>query len=361
MAAAASPRGPAPESSEEHEPRDWRVLRGAMHMLWRQGSVMTPVEALEGVSEWGVERSKALYNCSGWGAPYFSINEEGHVVVRPKGDDREVDVFRLVQELHARGLRTPLLLRFLDIVGDRIERLNVRRRGSSAAPLGLKAFLGAIERFEYQGAYRGVFPVKPHARTANVRPPQCNHDRDLIRCMVEHGRPYGCGLEVGSKAELAMVMSVLADVPGANLICNGYKDTEYMEMVLHCRELGINALVVMEQYAELGMLLDASARLGVKPGIGIRAKLTTQHRGHWGSTSGDKAKFGLKAREIVAVVNRLRKDKLLDCLQLLHFHSGSQITSIREVKEVMRESSFLYAELVKTTSSILPRRPRAGA
>ncbi|KAI8463251.1 MAG: arginine decarboxylase [Monoraphidium minutum] len=264
----------------------------------------------------------ALYNCNGWGNPYFSVNDAGHLVVRPKGDEREVDVFELVQALSARGLRTPVMLRFLDIVGDRIERLH-------------KAFAGAIERFEYKGTYRGVFPVK------------CNHDRDLIGCMVRHGAPFGFGLEVGSKAELAMVMAVLADSPGANLICNGYKDAEYMEMVLHCRELGINAMVVMEQYSELGTLLDCAKRLGVRPGIGIRAKLTTQHRGHWGSTSGDKAKFGLKAREVVAVVNRLRREKMLDCLQLLHFHSGSQITSIREVKEVMRESSFLYAELVK--------------
>lgn len=282
-----------------------------------QSGALTPVS-----EEWTVERSQALYNCSGWGAPYFSINAQGNLVVRPKGDDREVDVHRLVQALHRQGLRTPVLLRFLDIVGDRIERLN-------------KAFEAAIDRFEYQGPYQGVFPVK------------CNHDKDLIRAIVKAGAPFNFGLEVGSKAELAMVMSVLAPHPGTNLVCNGYKDIEYMELVLHCRELGINAIVVMEQFAELDMVLETGQRLGVRPVLGVRAKLSTQHSGHWGSTSGDKAKFGLRAREIVAVVNRLKDEDMLDCLQLLHFHSGSQITSIREVKEVMRESSFLYTELVK--------------
>ncbi|GBF89380.1 arginine decarboxylase [Raphidocelis subcapitata] len=311
----------SPESSDGGAMGNWRGLKGALHhVLWRQGSLVPDLPQV--AREWSAESSKVLYNTHGWGAPYFSINEEGHLTVSPSGDEREVDVFKLVQALHERGLRTPVLLRFLDIVGDRIRHLN-------------QAFHTAIERFEYKGAYRGVFPVK------------CNHDKDLIRSIIKHGEKYGFGLEAGSKAELAMVMSVLAPHPGSILVCNGIKDAEYMELVLHCRELGINAFVVLEQYGELATLLAVSERLGVRPAIGLRAKLTTQHKGHWGSTSGDKAKFGLRAREVVAVVNQLADADMLDCLQLLHFHSGSQITSIREVKEVMRESTYLYAELVK--------------
>ncbi|GAB4817650.1 hypothetical protein N2152v2_004696 [Parachlorella kessleri] len=301
--------------------RTWKAARfRGLTVNQRQGSL---APAVEGDGPWTAEDSALLYNVDGWGAPYFSVSRDGTLLVKPAGTDSyAVDLHKLVLSLQHQGIRPPFLIRFLDIIDDRIAKLNA-------------AFNAAIQRFEYQGVYQGVFPVK------------CNHDKDLLRSVVEFGKPYNFGLEVGSKAELVMVMSLLADHPGSNLVCNGYKDEEYMELVLHARELGINAMVVMEQFSELGMVLSVAKRLGVRPAIGIRAKLNTQHRGHWGSTSGDRAKFGLRAREIVAVVRQLREEGLLDCLQLLHYHAGSQITSIREVKEVMRESTFLFAELVQ--------------
>jgi arginine decarboxylase len=208
-----------------------------------------------------------------------------------------------------------------------------------------EAFAGAITRHAYGGAYRGVFPVK------------CNHDAHLVASIVQHGAPYGFGLEVGSKSELVMVMAVLATAnkshsaaamaEGSLVICNGYKDSEYMELVLRARQLGINAIVVLEQASELDLILKASTNVGVPPVIGIRAKLSTRHEGHWGPTSGDKAKFGLRVPEIVAVVRALRARGMLGALQLLHFHCGSQITGISTVKGVMGEASQLYAELVK--------------
>ncbi|KAL4430340.1 hypothetical protein ABPG77_002146 [Micractinium sp. CCAP 211/92] len=303
---------------EEEHTQKARRFSGA----FRSSPRASPAAAVPG---WSPSDSAALYGVPGWGADYFSIDESsGTLLVKPDGENGPaVDLYQLTQSLQAQGVRAPMLFRFLPIVGHRIEKLNA-------------AFRAALDRFEYQGAYRGVFPVK------------ANHDKALIQAIMDYGEPYGFGLEVGSKAELVMVMSQLAGRPaGTNLVCNGYKDSEYMELVLHCRELGMNAMVVMEQYSELDLLLAAAARLGVRPAIGIRAKLTTRHNGHWGSTSGDKAKFGLRAREIVAVVNRLAEEGMLDCLNLLHFHVGSQITNIRMVKEVMREASFLYAELVQ--------------
>ncbi|KAI3425248.1 hypothetical protein D9Q98_009016 [Chlorella vulgaris] len=277
-----------------------------------------------GDPSWTPEASASLYNVAGWSDGYYSVSEGGNLLVKPQGDEGpELDLFRLTQAAQALGLRAPLLFRFLPVVGHRIAKLNA-------------AFRAAIDRFEYQGAYNGCFPVK------------ANHDKALIEAVVKHGAPFNFGLEVGSKAELVMAMSQLAGrPPGTHLVCNGFKDAEYMELVLHCRELGMNAMVVMEQYSELELLLRVCRRLGVRPAIGIRAKLTTRHNGHWGSTSGDKAKFGLRAREIVAAVNRLAEEGMLDCLCLLHFHVGSQITNIRMVKEVLREASCLYAELVQ--------------
>ena len=223
------------------------------------------------------------------------------------------------------GLSTPLILRFPTIACHRLEALG-------------EAFRSAIERFEYQGAFRSVFPVKS------------NPDRELLSSLLAHsasrGRPLG--LEVGSKSELAMALSLLpASDAGLTLVCNGFKDAEYMELALRAEALGANAIVVMEQFSEVRLALDAARRLGVRPRLGLRACLGTRHGGHWGSTTGDGAKFGLRPREIVATVARLREAGLLDALRLLHFHAGSQISHIRMVKEVVREAAYMYAELVK--------------
>ncbi|KAL6771085.1 hypothetical protein ACKKBF_B33855 [Auxenochlorella protothecoides x Auxenochlorella symbiontica] len=289
---------------------------------------LSPALGREG-STWSTEASRALYNVDGWGCGYVDIAEEGNLAIRPLGEDGPaVDLPQLVEHLKERGLLPPLLLRFPSIACHRLEKLR-------------DAFRSAIERFEYQGCFRSVFPVKS------------NPDRLLLQGMLDyswsHEHGHGLGLEVGSKAELTMALSMipLPASPAFNLICNGCKDAEYMELAMHAGELGVNAVVVMEQYSEVRLALRVAAKLGVRPRLGVRAKLATRHSGHWGSTSGDGAKFGLRAREIVAAVGELATAGMLDCLVLLHFHVGSQITNIRMVKEVMREASFLYAELVK--------------
>lgn len=306
------------------------LLPSPMAALARQGSLAGYAYGGTDVPSWTPEDSAILYNVGtrgaqgGWGCGYFEVGPQGTLLVKPLGEaGPAVDLHAMVQDMASRGLRMPAVFRFLDILENRMDML-------------CSAFDAAIGRFEYQGCYRGVFPVK------------CNHDRDVIQTVVDHGYSRGFGLEAGSKAELLMVMSVLASgPPGTTVICNGFKDDEYMELVLRARQLSINAIVVLEQYSELAILLGVASRLRVRPVVGIRAKLNTRHGGHWGSTSGDRAKFGLRPREIVAVVNVLSEEGMLDCLQLLHFHCGSQITNIRMVKEVMREASYLYAELVQ--------------
>ncbi|BDA46967.1 Biosynthetic arginine decarboxylase [Coccomyxa sp. Obi] len=273
-------------------------------------------------SRWSLKDSRKLYAIEGWGAPYFGISDQGHLCVKPRGDAGPViDLFTLASTLKDEGLELPLLFRFPDIVNHRLNLLQ-------------GCFDRAVARYEYQGCYRGVFPVK------------CNHDRELITTILESGAKFGWGLEVGSKPELLMAMTLLGQAPGSLLICNGYKDQEYIELVVQCWRLGIEAVVVLEQFKELGLLLRVAHKMGVRPKIGVRAKLSTRHKGHWGSTSGEKAKFGLRPREIVAVVRQLATLGMTDCLQLLHFHIGSQITNIRVVKEAMSEAAYLYAELV---------------
>ncbi|KAK9811592.1 hypothetical protein WJX72_006670 [[Myrmecia] bisecta] len=272
---------------------------------------------------WTPEDSAELYNIGGWGLPYFIINAEGHLAVTPHGEPQghTIDVYEVVQTLKQHGLSTPLLLRFPEIVTDRIQQLQ-------------GCFATAIDVYKYAGLYRGVFPVK------------CNHDRELLKNMLQSGVPHGFGgLEVGTKAELMMAMSLLTERPGALLICNGYKDAAYIDLMLQARTLGMNAICVAEQLHEVGMLVAASKRMGVRPAVGMRAKLHTRHSGHWGATSGAGAKFGLRPCEIVALVEELEQAGMLDCLHLLHFHIGSQINAMRILKEAMREASFLFAEL----------------
>ncbi|CAI5982848.1 unnamed protein product [Closterium sp. NIES-65] len=272
---------------------------------------------------WSTEDSAAFYKVEGWGASYFAVNEKGHVVVSPDASDdgaETIDLFELVDSLKRRNVQLPMVIRFPDIIQNRMQELQ-------------NCFDAAIARFGCEGAFQGVFPVK------------CNQDRRLLEDIVEYGRPIKFGLEAGSKPELLIAMSQLKDNDGAILVCNGYKDQEYIENALVARKLGLNSVIVLEQMQELPLVLEASKRLDARPLIGVRAKLSTRHDGHWGETSGDRAKFGLSVNEIVRVVKILREHEMLDCLQLLHFHIGSQIPSISLIKEAMREGSHLYCEL----------------
>jgi arginine decarboxylase len=271
---------------------------------------------------WSVEDSEALYQIKGWGEPYFSVNEAGHVIVAPKGDrGGSLDLFELVNGLKQRDIHLPLLIRFADILEDRIERLNA-------------CFAKAIARYNYPGVYRGVFPIK------------CNQHRHLVEDLVQFGKSHQFGIEAGSKPELMIALAML-DTPGALLICNGYKDREYIEAAILAQRLGQRCIIVLEQSEEVELVIEASRKLGIQPIVGLRAKLTAKGEGRWGISAGDRAKFGLTIPEIIQAVDKLKAADLLGSLQLLHFHIGSQISSISVIKDALREASQIYVELFK--------------
>ncbi len=276
----------------------------------------------EKAQPWTIEESEELYRIKGWGEPYFSINAAGHVTVSPRGDrGGSLDLLELVQALGQRNLGLPLLIRFSDILEDRIERLNA-------------CFSKAIARYKYPGVYRGVFPVK------------CNQQRHLIEDLVRFGQPHQFGLEAGSKPELMIALATLK-TPGALVICNGYKDREYIETAILAQRLGQMAIVVIEQLEEVELAIAAAKSLGIQPILGVRAKLMSKGIGRWGGSSGDRAKFGLTIPEIIHAVDQLAAADMLSSLQLLHFHIGSQISAISKVKDAIRESSQIYVELAK--------------
>ncbi len=271
---------------------------------------------------WSIEDSENQYRIKGWGEPYFSINAAGHVTVSPQGDrGGSLDLFELVNALRERNLALPLLIRFSDILEDRIERLNA-------------SFAKAIARYNYEGSYRGVFPIK------------CNQQRHLVEDLVKFGKPFQFGLEAGSKPELMIALATL-DNPGALIICNGYKDREYIETAMLAQKLGQTPIIVLEQVEEVEIAIEAAKALGIEPNLGVRAKLNSKGMGRWGGSSGDRAKFGLTIPEIIMVVDRLREAKMLNSLQLLHFHIGSQISSISVIKEAIIEASKIYVELAQ--------------
>ncbi|MBD2039417.1 biosynthetic arginine decarboxylase [Microcoleus sp. FACHB-672] len=271
---------------------------------------------------WTIEKSEELYRIRGWGEPYFSINAAGHVTVSPKGDrGGSLDLCELVEALQQRNLGLPLLIRFSDILEDRIERLNA-------------CFAKAIARYKYPGVYRGVFPVK------------CNQHRHLLEDLVRFGQPHQFGLEAGSKPELLIALATLK-TPGALLICNGYKDREYIETATLAQGLGQLPIIVIEQLEEVQLVIEASRKLGIEPVLGVRAKLSSKGIGRWGGSTGDRAKFGLTIPEIIQAADQLNEAGLLNSLQLLHFHIGSQISSISVIKDAIREASQIYVELAK--------------
>jgi len=278
---------------------------------------------LNGNTEWTAERGAARYQIHGWGAPYFHVNARGHVEVRPNPDrpERVINLFELAQELKARGLDLPLLIRFSDIVADRIKRIN-------------EAFLKAITEYEYPGIYRGVYPVK------------VNQQRHLVEEIVEAGRAYSFGLEAGSKPELLIALAAMQDVGGL-IICNGYKDSKYIETALVAQKFDKTVIIVLERLEEIDLVFRASEKLGIRPLLGVRAKLTTKGVGRWKDSAGERAKFGLPTSEMIEVVDRLTARNMLDSLQLLHFHIGSQISSIIPIKNAMQEASNIYVELAK--------------
>jgi arginine decarboxylase len=276
---------------------------------------------------WSIADSFETYLIRNWGGGYFSINERGNLTCHPSGDaSKSIDVKALCDELVQRGLSMPVLIRFSDILRSRIELLN-------------GCFRKAIQEYGYKGEYKGVYPIK------------VNQDRYVTEEIVHYGKPYKYGLEAGSKPELLAVMAML-DTDGALVICNGYKDEEYIETALLASKLGLTVILVVEKPSELGLIRQVSQKVGVRPVIGIRVKLSTRGSGRWEASGGDRSKFGLSAREIVDAVHTLREWGMLDCFQLLHFHLGSQISSIRSVKNALREAGRFYVELAKMGAAL---------
>lgn len=271
---------------------------------------------------WTSAKSALLYQVQGWGAPYFTVNEAGEIEVRPNPEsERTINLYELTEDLRARGIELPILIRFSDILAHRIKRIN-------------ESFLRAIRDYGYTGTYRGVYPVK------------VNQQRHIVHEVVEFGKPYHFGLEVGSKPELLIALSAMQDTDGL-IICNGYKDRSYIETALIAQRLDKMVIIVLERAEELDYALRASEKLGISPLLGVRAKLSTKGMGRWGNSAGDRAKFGLSIPETIELVDRLAERNMLDSLRLLHFHIGSQISSIIPIKNALQEAANIYVELAR--------------
>lgn len=273
---------------------------------------------------WTVQDSAELYHIPQWGSPYFSVNETGELLVAPRaidGDNGHINIKTLIDDLCRRGIAPPLLVRFNDILSSRVKELS-------------GAFTNCIQEYGYQGLYRGVMPIK------------VNQQRHVVEELIEYGRSVNLGIEAGSKPELLVAMSLLDDDQRL-LVCNGYKDTEYFETALLAQKLGLRPFLVLDRYAELDLLLPLARKHNIRPHIGIRARLSSKGAGKWQESSGDRSKFGLSATEIIRALERLDAEGMLDCLELLHFHIGSQITSIRSVKDAVREAARLYVDIRK--------------
>ncbi len=283
-----------------------------------------PIDPQEDPQEeqWSCLNSASLYGLETWGKPYFSINKKGHISVQPNGSNNHtLDLFDLVKGLESRNLELPLIIRFDDILEDRLKQLH-------------EAFENALTHYHYQGSYQGVFPVK------------CNHQHHVVEEFVTCGKHWHFGLEAGSKAELLIALSLLEDRKSL-LICNGYKDKRYIETAILARKLGRQPVVVIEQADEVHRIISASHELGSSPLIGLRVKLTCRSSGRWKSSVGEKAKFGLSIPDILKTIELLREAKLLNELRLLHFHLGSQINDIAVLKDALQEASQIYVELIR--------------
>ncbi|HEX8673411.1 MAG TPA: biosynthetic arginine decarboxylase [Longimicrobium sp.] len=271
-------------------------------------------------TNWTTEDSRELYNVDGWGIGYFGINPRGHVTVHPTKDpERGLDLFELATDLEQQGVGLPVLLRFSDILRTRIETLSER-------------FRTAIREFEYEGGYTTVYPIK------------VNQQRHVVEEIVAFGEPHGVGLEVGSKPELMAVLA-LAERTDHLIVCNGYKDEEYVRLALMGQKLGHKVLIVLEKISEVDILLKVAREMEVEPTAGVRVKLSTAGAGKWSESAGEKSKFGLNSSQLVRVLDKLEAAGKMGILRMLHFHLGSQIPDIRNVKLGMTEVSRFYVEL----------------
>jgi len=271
--------------------------------------------------KWTLADSIETYEIPTWGAPYFGVNDKGNVIVYGDGPEATADLKELVDEVRRRGIGLPLLLRFTNILRRRVVELN-------------ECFRTAIQEAGYKAEYRGVYPIKVN-QVANV-----------VEQVLEAGRPYHYGLEAGSKPELLATMAMLED-PDALIICNGYKDEEYIETALLAGKLGRTVILVVEKMSEIGLIHTVSKRLGVRPHIGVRIKLSSRGAGKWEGSTGDRSKFGLSPSELIEGIATMKELGIFDCFELIHFHLGSQISAIRQFKDALREAGRYYVELAR--------------
>jgi len=271
---------------------------------------------------WDIAAARTTYNIDRWGAGYFDIDDDGHVVAKPlREKGASVDLTDLIEEAKSRGLKFPLLVRFQDILRDRVAALN-------------EAFRASIAEFGYKGIYRGVFPIK------------VNQLREVVEEILDAGKAYNFGLEVGSKPELFIGMALQSE-PGSLIICNGYKDAAFIKLALQGIKLGKKVIMVVEKLEELRQIITVSKQVGVEPQIGIRARLLSKGAGKWAESGGENAKFGLSTAELLAATELLDSEGLGHCFKLLHFHIGSQVPDILTVKKAVQEAARFYAKLRK--------------
>ncbi len=279
------------------------------------------------MENWTIQDSMECYNIKNWGKDYFSINEKGHVSVHPdKRQEQAIDLKELVGQLQTRGIALPILIRFTDILKHRVGEIN-------------DAFRVAITEFEYQGKYSCVYPIK------------VNQQRHVVEEILDFGREFNFGLEAGSKPELLAVLAITngMDVP---IICNGFKDDEFIETVILAQKIGKRIIPVVEKFTELELIVKHAERLQVKPLIGVRVKLASRGSGRWEFSAGYRSKFGLTSTEVLAALEYLRQREMADCLKLLHFHMGSQVTNIRKIKEALTEAARFYVELIRAGAGL---------
>ena len=269
--------------------------------------------------KWRIEDSAELYNINGWGLKYFSINDKGHVAVTPREGSASVDLKELMAELQVRDVTSPVLLRFPDILDNRIEKIS-------------KCFQQAADEYGYTAKNFIIYPIK------------VNQMRQVVEEIVSHGKKFNIGLEAGSKPELHAVLAINTD-ENSLIICNGYKDENYVELALLAQKMGRRIFLVVEKLNELRLIADISKRLKIRPNIGIRIKLASSGSGKWEESGGDGSKFGLNSSELLEALDFLEKAKMTDCLKLIHFHIGSQITKIRRIKNALKEASQFYVQL----------------
>ncbi|MDR1372337.1 MAG: biosynthetic arginine decarboxylase [Dysgonamonadaceae bacterium] len=276
--------------------------------------------------KWRIEDSAELYNIHGWGLDYFSINEKGHIVVTPKKGGAQIDLKELMDELILRDVEAPLLLRFSDILDNRIEKIS-------------NCFKIAAEEYKYSGKNFIIYPIK------------VNQMRQVVEEIVSHGKKFNIGLEAGSKPELHAVLAVNSSSDSL-IICNGYKDEDYIQLALLAQKMGKRIFIVVEKLNELQLIASLAKKMKINPNIGIRIKLASSGSGKWEESGGDVSKFGLSSSELLEALDILEKNRMQDCLKLIHFHIGSQVTKIRRIKNALREASQFYVQLHRMGYSV---------